>query len=121
VQDDYANLYCNICPMQVGNFFDVAFDGQSTITVKSDTEPDPSCNFVGNDGFVHTVTGKPMKGKFLAMSPWVVDDPGVANPEMSFTQRRALLEQVAKQLLPGGSRVNQYRESVIWADVEIPG
>ena len=121
VQDDYQHLYCNICPMQVGNFFDVAFDGQSTITVKSDTEPDPSCNFVGNDGFVHTVTDKPMKGKFLAMSPWVVDDPSRANPEMSLTQRRASLEQVAKQLLPGGSRANQYRESVIWADVEVPG
>ena len=38
VQDDYPNLYFNVCPMQVGNFFDIAFDGQSTITIKSDRE-----------------------------------------------------------------------------------
>ncbi|MGH2493693.1 MAG: nitrilase-related carbon-nitrogen hydrolase [Ktedonobacteraceae bacterium] len=120
VQDEYANLYVNVCPMQVGNFFDITFDGQSTISMKSDAEPDPGCNFVGNDGFAHTVSGKPMKGKFLAMSPWVVEDPGKANPALSLTERRVTLERVAKQLLPGAARANQYRESVIWADIEIP-
>ena len=30
------------------------------------------------------------------------------------------LEQVARQLLPGGARANQYSESVIWADVDVP-
>jgi Carbon-nitrogen hydrolase len=120
VQDEYANLYVNVCPMQVGNFFDIAFDGQSTISMKSDAEPDPACNFVGNEGFTHTVSGKPMKGTFLAMSPWVVDDPGKANPTLSLAERRNALEQVAKQLLPGAGRANQYRESAIWADVEIP-
>src|SRR5712691_3786881 len=69
LQDDYPNLYYNVCPMQVGNFFDITFDGQSTITKKSACEPDPHCNFVGNEGFVHTVTGKPMKGEILALSP----------------------------------------------------
>jgi hypothetical protein len=106
--------------MQVGNFFDISFDGQSTISMKSDAEPDPACNFVGNEGFIHTVSGKPMKGTFLAMSPWVVDDPGKANPALSLAERRGALEQAAKQLLPGAARANQYRESVIWADVEIP-
>ena len=120
LQDEYPNLYVNVCPMQVGNFFDITFDGQSTISVKSDTEPDPACNFVGNDGFTHTVSGKSMKGKFLAMAPWVVDDPGGANPALSLAERRAALHGVAKQLLPGAVRANQYRESVIWADVEIP-
>ncbi len=104
VQDDYPNLYVNICPMQVGNFFDITFDGQSTISMKSDSEPDPACNFVGNDGFAHTVSGKSMKGKFLAISPWVVEDPGKGNPALTL----------------GAARANQYRESVIWADVEIP-
>lgn len=120
LQDEYPNLYVNVCPMQVGNFYDITFDGQSTISVKSDTEPDPSCNFVGNDGFRHTVSGKPMKGKFLAMSPWVVEDPGRANPALSLAERRAALERVARQLLPGAARANQYCETVIWADVEIP-
>jgi hypothetical protein len=120
LQDDYPHLLYNICPMQVGNFFDITFDGQTTITKKSDRDPDPQCNFVGNEGFVHTVTGKPMKGEILAMSPWVVEDPVRTTPGMSLAERRAALNQVTKQLLPGGARANQYPESVIWADVEIP-
>jgi Carbon-nitrogen hydrolase len=120
IQDDYPRLYFNICPMQVGNFFDVTFDGQSTITRKSGNEPDPCCNFVGNEGFVHTVTGKAMKGDILAVSPWVEEDPNISRSEMSLAERRAALEQVARQLLPGGSRANQYPESVIWADVDVP-
>ena len=120
VQDDYPHLHYNICPMQVGNFFDLTFDGQSTITKKSDRDPDPYCNFVGNDGFVHTVTGKAMKGDILAVSPWVVEDPIRTSPGMPLSERRKALEQVAHQLLPGGSRANQYLESVIWADVDVP-
>ena len=120
VQDDYPNLSYNVCPMQVGNFFEITFDGQSTITMKSGDAPDPSCNFVGNDGFAHTVTGKAMTGRFLAMSPWVVEDPGVRDPALSLAERRTALERVARQLLPGGERANQYREAVIWADVEVP-
>ncbi len=119
VQDDYPNLTYNVCPMQVGNFFDIAFDGQSTITMKSGDAPDPSCNFVGNDGFAHTLTGKAMTGRFLAMAPWLVEDPGVGNPALSLAERRAALERVARQLLPGGTRENMYREAVIWADVEV--
>ncbi len=119
LQDDYPNLYYNVCSMQLGNFFDIAFDGQSSITKKSDCEPDPQCNFVGNDGFVHTGTGKAMKGEILALAPWVVEDPIYTTPEMSLTERRKTLEQVALQLLPGGSRANHYRESVIWADVDV--
>lgn len=120
LQDDYPHLYLNICPMQVGNFFDVAFDGQSTITRKSDSEPDPYCNLVGNDGFVHTVTGKALKGEILAVSPWVEDDPIKSRAQMLLAERRSALEQVARQHLPGGARANQYLESVIWADVDVP-
>ena len=120
LQDEYPHLHYNICPMLVGNFFDVAFDGQCTITKKTDCEPDPYCNFVGNDGFVHTVTGKVMKGEILAMAPWVVEDPIKTTPGMSLVERRKALEQAARQLLPGGARANQYLESVIWADVDVP-
>ncbi|HYK87003.1 MAG TPA: nitrilase-related carbon-nitrogen hydrolase [Ktedonobacteraceae bacterium] len=120
LQDDYPHLYFNVCPMQVGNFFDVTFDGQSTITMKSEREPDPCCNFIGNDGFVHTVTGKAMKGEILAVSPWIVDDPIKAAPDISLADRRASLSLAGKQLLPGGARANQYPESVIWADVDVP-
>jgi Carbon-nitrogen hydrolase len=120
LQDDYPHLHYNICSMQVGNFFDVTFDGQSSITRKSDNEPDPYCNFVGNDGFVHTVTGKAMKGDILAISPWVEEDPIRSKPNMSLSERRAALEQVNRQVLPDGSRANQYPESVIWADIDVP-
>lgn len=61
-----------------------------------------------------------MKGEFLALSPWVVDDPLKTNPTMSVSERRAILEHVGKQLLPGAARANQYRESVMWADVDVP-
>ncbi|HLH61897.1 MAG TPA: carbon-nitrogen hydrolase family protein [Ktedonobacteraceae bacterium] len=120
VQNDYPNLYYNVCAMQVGNFYDIPFDGQSTITMKSEYEPDPQCNFVGNEGFVHTVTGRSMTGAILAMSPWVVEDPIRAKPGLTLEERRTVLEQVGRQLLPGGPRANQYCESVIWADVEVP-
>ena len=120
LQDDYPHLYFNVCPMQVGNFFDVTFDGQSTITMKSEREPDPYCNFIGNDGFVHTVTGKAMKGEILAVSPWIVDDPIKTTPGKSLADRRAILMQAGKQLLPGGARTNQYSEAVIWVDVDVP-
>jgi len=120
LQDDYPNLHYNICPIQVGNFFDIIFDGQSTITKKSECDPDPRCNFVGNEGFVYTVTGKPMKGEVLALSHWVVEDTRWTKPQVSLAERRKALEQIAKQLLPGGARANQYPESVIWADVDVP-
>jgi predicted amidohydrolase len=70
VQAEYPNLMFNVCPMQVGNFFDITFDGQSTITMKSPESPDPRLNFVGNDGFYHTVTGQTFTGRVLALAPW---------------------------------------------------
>ena len=115
VQANYTHLAYNVCPMQVGNFFDVSFDGQSTITKKS--KNDPTRNFVGNEGFVHTVTGKPLKGDILAVSPWFIADPGYKDPHLSLEQRRAILAQAGKQLLPGGIHANQYPESVIFADI----
>jgi Carbon-nitrogen hydrolase len=120
VQDEYHHLRYNVCSMQVGNFFDVTFDGQSTITMKSAFEPHPCRNFVGNDGFVHTLTGKPLKGEILAISPWVIDDPAATTPGLALEERRKFLADVARQLAPGGARANQYYEGAIWADVEVP-
>ncbi len=120
VQAEYPNLMYNVCPMQVGNFFDIVFDGQSTITMKSDCPPDPQCNFVGNDGFYHTVTGTPFKGRVLALAPWATTDPRMSNPELPLAECRALLSRYGKQLLPGGSRANDYPEAAIRADVDVP-
>ena len=117
VQEDYTHLAYNVCPMQVGNFFDITFDGQSTITKKSNNDPDPTCNFVGNEGFTHTVTGKSLKGDILAVSPWFIEDPGRVDPHLLLEQRRTLLTQAGTSLLPGGKKANMYPESVIFADI----
>lgn len=120
VQAEYSNLIFNVCPMQVGNFFDITFDGQSSITMKSDEEPDPACNFVGNEGFYHTVTGQPFTGRMLALSPWATEDPMLSNPALPLVGRREELALFSKQLLPGGSCAHQYPESAIWADIDVP-
>jgi hypothetical protein len=120
VQAEYPNLMFNVCPMQVGNFFDLTFDGQSSITMKSADTPDPRSNFVGNEGFYHTATGQPFKGRILALAPWAVSDPLLNNPTYSLSERRATLALISKQLQPGGSRANQYPETAIWADVDVP-
>ena len=117
LQEDYTHFSYNVCPMQVGNFFDVAFDGQSTITKKSKNDPDPACNFVGNESFAHTMTGKTLKGDILAVSPWFIADPVYADSTLSLEQRRSMLTQAGKQLLPGGIHANMYPESVIFADI----
>ncbi len=120
VQDDYPHLLYNICAMQVGNFFDVTFDGQSSITKKSERQPDPCRNFVGNDGYVHTVTGKVMTGEILALSPWIMDDPIKTTPGISLAERRATLTNAARQRLTGGAHAHHYAETAIWADADVP-
>jgi predicted amidohydrolase len=117
VQAEYPHLRYNICAMQTGNFFDIVFDGQSSITAKSARAPDPARNFVGNEGFYHTGTGVPFTGDILAVAPWVAEDPGRADPTLSLAERRQRLRRVTAELIPGGRRANQYRESVIWADI----
>lgn len=120
LQDEYPNLMYNVCPMQIGNFFDILFDGQSTITMKGESAPDPERNFVGNDGFYHTGTGKPFKGSILALAPWAMDDPLLNDPHLTLAERRSQLTLYGKQLLPGGAHAHQFPESAIWADVAIP-
>jgi predicted amidohydrolase len=122
IQPTYQNLRYNICAMQTGNFFDLVFDGQSSITARADISPDPSDrahNFVGVDEFKHSVTGERLLGKWLAVTPWVEDDPILEDPTLSLSQRRQWLAAVARQLKPLGTRANEYRESVISADLEL--
>lgn len=119
IQPIYPHLRYNVCPMQTGNFFDIPFDGQSTITARADAAPTTPHAFVGVDEYIHTVTRDPLLGRFLAVSPWIVDDPAVAEPALSLAARRARLHAIGKELLPGGARANQYRESVVWADLAV--
>jgi predicted amidohydrolase len=124
IQPAYPRLRYNICAMQTGNFFDLTFDGQSTITARPPVSGEPAAHargvpFVGVDDWVHTGTGEPLQGAFLAASPWVAEDPGIAEPSLSLDERRMRLRAVADELLPGGTRANQYRESVVWADLPL--
>jgi predicted amidohydrolase len=119
VQPDYPHMQANVCAMQTGNFFEITFDGQSTITAKSDSPPDPVYNFVGNNGFIHTVTKRELLGNVLALAPWVVADPGTANPALTLEERRAALQAVGAKLLPGHERAGQFREVAIWADIAL--
>jgi predicted amidohydrolase len=127
IQPEYPHLRYNVCAMQTGNLFDVTFDGQSSITAKPGAlGPDrgtvaPGCGhtFVGVDEHTHAETGQSLLGDFVAVAPWVVDDPGGIDPALTLAERRARLRRVARELLPGGTRANGYRESVIWADLPI--
>lgn len=121
IQPAYAGLRGNICAMQTGLFFDIVFDGQSSITAAAETppDPDPARNFVGNDGFHDIRTGAPYLGRMLAIAPWVSDDPVLREPGLSLTQRRARLAAIGAELLPGGTCAGNFRESVIWADLAL--
>lgn len=121
VQPAYPSLRYNVCAMQTGRFFDLVFDGQSSITSAADTPPehDPTRAFVGNDGYLDTRTGVPFAGRMLAVAPWVMDDPILGNPALSLQERRARLAEVGSALLPRGKRAGDFRESVIAADLSL--
>ncbi len=121
VQPAYAGLRYNVCAMQTGLFYDIVFDGQSSITAAASTPPeaDPARRFVGTDGFFDTRTGEPFLGHMLAVAPWVCADPVLATPDLPLAERRAQLAAVAADLLPGGKRAGAFRESVIWADLAL--
>lgn len=122
IQPVYRNLRYNICAMQTGNFFDLVFDGQSSITSRADgplDSRDHPHTFIGVDQFVHSRTGEALRGKWLAVAPWVEDDPIIADPELSLETRRLRLGAVGRELRPRGRRANQYREWVISADLEV--
>ncbi|MDP6593365.1 MAG: nitrilase-related carbon-nitrogen hydrolase [Candidatus Marinimicrobia bacterium] len=109
IQKEYENIQVNICPMIVGNFYELVFDGQSSITAKSDSYPQDS--YVGvdlqtDDPYYH---GR-YKGKFLARGSWVMSGD---------TDEIEALRSMARSLQKGGTRENQYHEQIIWADIEV--
>jgi catechol 2,3-dioxygenase-like lactoylglutathione lyase family enzyme len=125
IQPEYPNLRYNVCAMQTGNFFDVIFDGQSSITARA-AAPQATANasdqgrhFVGVDDFIHTVNGARLAGTFLAVAPWVADDPGESSPALSLAERRQRLHALGNELAPGGQRAGMYRESAICADLDL--
>ncbi len=124
IQPGYPSLRHNVCAMQTGNIFDLVFDGQSSITSRARAPAAaPACivspRFVGVDEPQDPRTGARLAGDFLTLAPWVVEDPVFEHPRLTLAERRDRLAAVARQLLPGGSRANAYRESVIWADLDL--
>jgi hypothetical protein len=121
----HPTLRYNVAPSMTGNLLEITFDGQTAISgheSKSDPGPLSAENaWIGQN---------PATG-FLAMAPWVVEDPGIASPALTLAQRRAELVDSGVALLPGsgvacppppsfGPCENGYREAVEWADLELP-
>lgn len=122
----FPNLLYNVTPALVGNLIDVTFDGQSSILGKrTGASPGPlsaSNAWIGQN---------PDTG-YLAIAPWVIDDPGIVNPMLTRAQRRAQLAATGDLLKPRsavlcpttltvGACRGGYRESIVFADVDTPG
>jgi len=115
----------NVDASMTGNFTDVTFDGQSAILGrKRKTSPGPL-------SATNAWIGQNPDTGFFALAPWVLPDPGIANPALSLAERRAALATQGAKLLPtsldtcADSLVadtcrNGYREAVIFADVDLP-
>lgn len=115
IQPVYPNLRYNICAMQTGMFFEVVFDGQSSMTARDAPSPVASAGgYIGVDEWRHSQSGERFQGGFLALAPWVAPDPALAEPWLTLEQRRARLATAARALRPA-----DYRESVIWADLAL--
>jgi len=122
IQPKYPNLRYNICAMQTGNLYEIPFDGQSSISAQRDEtlpKPAPDHTFIGLDEHVNPTSGEPLLGEFLAVAPWAIDDPAVADPTLSLEERRRRLAEMSVDLLPHGRKANQYREAAIWADLYV--
>jgi predicted amidohydrolase len=108
---DFASIQYNVCPMIVGNLFDIVFDGQSSITAREAPADTPKRGYIGDAA----------QTRFLALAPWAAEDPGVKDPSLSLDERRAALTEIGEQLAPGSGdpRENGYRESIVWADLQV--
>lgn len=114
-----THLRYTVTPMPTGLFFETAFDGQSAIMGRG--ERAPASRFVGVDA--PEPGAADYRGDVLALSPWVVEDPkfvhGSAGPATSLSDRQEYLRKVARTLLRGGKRENQFVESVATADLTV--
>jgi len=129
----YANLQTrggllyNVAPSLTGNLFDVTFDGQSALLVKR-RDKTPAGARTPDNGFIGQLADR----GFLRLAPWIVPDPPLLGaPRISLAERRLELAESGVNLLPGsgvpcpdslavGSCDNGYRESVVFADLDMP-
>ena len=118
----YPAWQVNVDANLTGNFFDTFFDGQSAIISRKRKEP------AGPLGPHNAWVGQNPETAFLEIGPWIVPDPGIADPALTLAERRRRLAAdgvkliagppCATSLTPGPCR-NGYRETVIWEDVEV--
>jgi len=119
------NVLYNVVPALTGNLTDITFDGQSALIAKR-TTADP-----GPLSATNAWIGENPDVGFLAIAPWVIDDPGIANPGMTLADRRTQLEATGDQLLPTaptacptslsvGACRGGYREAIVFHDLEMP-
>ena len=115
----------NLTPCLIGNLFDVTFDGQGAVIGKR-RKPVAS-----ELALPSAWIGQNRDSGFVAVAPWVVDDPIEAEPELTLLERRTRLVESGVALLPGsgiecpmpngpGACENGYRESVLQVDLSLP-
>jgi hypothetical protein len=113
----------NLTPCLVGNLFDVTFDGQGAVIGKrhKPLPTGPPMAWIGQNG----------DSGFVAVAPWIIDDPVLEQPTLTLAERRAMLVDSGVDLLPGsavpcalpngpGACENGYRESILQADLTLP-
>lgn len=89
-----------------GNFFDQTFDGQSILVgdpIPGEVKP--------------AYVGQADDGGVWAVAPWVTSDPIERDPAATLESRRSTLRATGQELLPGGTKANQYIETAIGADL----
>jgi predicted amidohydrolase len=149
----YPNIHYNATSMMTGNFFPgtldpdgnptgLVFDGQSTVTRRA-TRP-PRKGFVGTlpPAEIRLFDSQPMRGRFLAVSPWAFPDPATLHSAgaldalldrcasafprgrrpraLTLAERQQIMLACADSLVPGGANPDAYAESVVTADVRLP-
>lgn len=107
----YPSVRYNITPMMTGNLYDFNFDGQASIMADTGLSDTPR-------GFV----GQWPRPGFLAVGRWAQADPGDEQPGLSMGDRRRILMARSEAMAPrsGSLLENDYAESVVYADLEIP-
>jgi hypothetical protein len=114
----------NVDASMTGNFVNATFDGQSAIIGRKRKAP---ARPLGPD---NAWIGQNPDPGFVRIAPWIEPDPGISDPSLTLAQRRARLASDGSNLLTGapcvdalalGACGNGYRESIIWADLQLPG